>query len=195
MPTGYTSDIKDGITFERFIMNCARGFDALITMRDDPSDAEIPTEFLPTDYHINKLAELQPEFEHIKTLTVEEAAKEARDKYDEKIVYNQKKIKENNNLKQKYEAMLSKAKNWQPPTSDHQGLKDFMIEQILSSIDFDCFTEYYRKPVELLTGEQWISKETQRLLKEIVYHEEAHQAEVKNVDRSNKWVKELRDSL
>ena len=25
MPTGYTADIKDGISFEQFVLNCAKG--------------------------------------------------------------------------------------------------------------------------------------------------------------------------
>lgn len=37
MPTGYTDAIKDGISFNQFILSCARAFGALITMRDEPS--------------------------------------------------------------------------------------------------------------------------------------------------------------
>ena len=57
MPTGFTCDIKDGITFERFALNCARAFGALINMRDDSLDAEIPDEIKPSDHHVKALAE------------------------------------------------------------------------------------------------------------------------------------------
>lgn len=195
MPTGYTHSIKDGISFDEFVMNCAKAFGALITMRDSPSDAEIPDEFKPTGYHIEKLAELQPKLETLKAMTVDEATKRARAEYDEKITYNNRQIEEHNELRQKYNDMLVKAKNWEPPSADHQGLKDFMIHQISGSIDADCSTEYYEKSLELLTGEQWISTETQLILEDTVYHTKEHQAEVERVNGRNKWVKQLRDSL
>jgi hypothetical protein len=36
MPTGYTAAIKDGISFEKFVWDCARGMGALVMMRDEP---------------------------------------------------------------------------------------------------------------------------------------------------------------
>ena len=38
MPTGYTLDLYNGkdITFEEFVLKCARAFGALIDMRDEP---------------------------------------------------------------------------------------------------------------------------------------------------------------
>lgn len=40
MPTGYTADIKDGITFRDFALRCARAFGATIMQRDE--DISIP---------------------------------------------------------------------------------------------------------------------------------------------------------
>ena len=48
MPTGYTSKIyegKENVTGKSFIMDCARGFGACISMRDESSDTPIPEEF------------------------------------------------------------------------------------------------------------------------------------------------------
>lgn len=195
MPTGYTANIKDGITFEKFIMRCARAFGALTTMRDDPSDAEIPEEFKPSDYHSKKLVELQTELEAIKGMSIEEATAKAKAEHNEKIDYNEKAIKEHNELRQKYGDILASAKKWQPPTPDHQGLKDFMIQQLTQSINFDCNTDYYKKPVELLTGEQWLSKKKQSLLKDIDYHMYSNQEEIERVRERNEWVKQLRNSI
>jgi hypothetical protein len=47
MPTGYTAPIADGMTFEQFALGCARAFGALVTMRDEPSDAPIPERLEP----------------------------------------------------------------------------------------------------------------------------------------------------
>ena len=34
MPTGYTADIKDGIDFKTYAMNCARAFGARVMLRE-----------------------------------------------------------------------------------------------------------------------------------------------------------------
>lgn len=195
MPTGYTANIKDGITFKQFIMNCARAFGACVTMRDDPQDTPIPEEFKPSDYHIKKLIELQAENKAINAMSIKEATAKAKIEYDEKVVYNEQGIKESNDLRQKYWEMLSKVTNWQPPTDDHKELKDFMVQQITESIAFDCGTEYYKKPVEILTGEQWLSKKKQSLLKDIAYYTQQRQEEVERTQKRNEWIKQLRNSV
>ena len=50
MPTEYTDAIADGISFNDFMMKCARGMGALIMMSDEPSDAPILEQFEPSDY-------------------------------------------------------------------------------------------------------------------------------------------------
>src|SRR6056297_1005549 len=59
MPTGYTHQIKDGISFEKYALGCARAFGATISMRDDPPDAEIPEKFDESDHHLEKIKEAQ----------------------------------------------------------------------------------------------------------------------------------------
>lgn len=195
MSTGYTSDIAKGISFNEFILGCARAFGACVTMRDSPNDEEIPDEFKPTDYHIKKLTETQAEKEIFKTITHKEADNKAKVEYDEKLAYNKEQIDKHIKLKIKYKAMLKEARKWNPPTPDHQGLKDFMIQQLTSSIDHDCSTEYYEKPVELLDGNSWLLKELQRINRDIEYHGKENQKELERVDGRNKWVKQLRESL
>lgn len=195
MATGYTSKIKDGISFKEFLLNCAKAFGACITMRDDPMDAPIPDEFQISDYHIKRLAEIQSEFESINLITIDEAVIKAKEEYEQKKKYNEQQIKESNELRLKYNDILIKVKNWRPPTSDHFELKNFMIQQITSSIDFDCGTTYYEKPIELLTGEQWLSNKKQSLLNDIEYHTKEHQKEIDRVMQRNQWIKQLRDSI
>lgn len=53
MPTGYTADIKDGISFETYAMNCARAFGACVSLRDKPSGGKvIPDAFEPSDLDV-----------------------------------------------------------------------------------------------------------------------------------------------
>lgn len=54
MPTGYTANVPDGITFEQFVWQCARGMGALVMMRDEPTGAPIPERFEPSDYNAKR---------------------------------------------------------------------------------------------------------------------------------------------
>jgi len=70
-------------------------------------------------------------------------------------------IKKNKDLLIKYQYMLKKANEWQPPTSDHIKLKDFMIQQISESIKHDCYYDdkYIQNNMpKQLTGNEWIQK-------------------------------------
>ena len=74
MPTGYTADVGDGkvVEFSEFVMQCARAFGALITMRDDPHDAPIPDEFSPDAYHQKALASAEERLREVEARTAEQ---------------------------------------------------------------------------------------------------------------------------
>lgn len=195
MPTGYTSNIKDGISFNQFIMSCARAFGALITMKDESYLAKIPKKFKPSDYHAKKIKEAQKQFEKLEKMSTEKATKLSNKASDLEISNNLKEIKEHNDLSQKYNNMLSEVEKWQPPTPGHQDLKNFMKEQIKDSIKWDCCTEYYLRKVKVLSAQEWLTNEKQKSLKDIDYHTKENQKEIAMVGKRNEWVEALRKSL
>jgi len=196
MSTGYTSCIKDGITFEKFAMRCARAFGALISMRDDDSDAPIPDEFKPSTYHADALLTASEHLTVVLKMVDEVCEQEAKKEFTKKLADHNRIIREHNELRKQYEAMLEKVKAWTPPSSNHQGLKDFMIEQITSSIGFDCNNKYYEenKPV-LLTAEQWKAEQIRSLAWDIDYNTKEDQKEKERTKSRTEWVRMLRDSL
>lgn len=194
MPTGYTYEISKGISFDKFVLNCARAFGALITMRDDPMDAEIPDEFIPSDYHAKAIEETKKKVAYAESLTLEQAGEEATKQYKEELAAYKKRIEEAHTLKMKYQDMLRQVENWQPPTPDHRELKDFMVEQITSSIDFDCSTEHLTPPI-LLAPEKWITKTINEYLWSLAYHTDELDKEISRCASRTKWVKALKRSL
>lgn len=76
MPTGYTAKLHNGEeqTFPEFVMSCARAFGALITMRDDPADAEIPDEFKPSDYHVRELEKARERLSEVEGWTFDQVS-------------------------------------------------------------------------------------------------------------------------
>lgn len=194
MPTGYTAAIKDGITFEKFVLTCARGFGALIMMRDEPMDAPIPDEFKPSNYHREKLIEARKEKALLETFSDEAKDDYCKEYNDEQLARWEKRKAEKEALEVKYKEMLAQVIQWQPPTPDHEGLKEFMIKQIRESIDFDCNMKYDEKP-EPLSVEQWFQKRKEKVELNINYHTYENRKEVKRAADRTAWVVALKDSL
>lgn len=194
MPTGYTAAIADGISFKEYAMSCARAFGALVEMRDD-TDAEIPEEFRPSTYHLERLQDARQELSSLERMTMVEASLNSKTNYTALELRRAKRLEEIKELRCRYEAMLTECKKYAPPTPDHAEFRIFMIRQIEESIKFDCSTTYYDKPTVLLTGEAWLDQQISQAKKDIVYHEAEYSKECERVKERNAWVKALRDSL
>ncbi len=197
MPTGYTEPVKSGKITELndFIMRCARAMGACVMMREDPSDAIIPERFEPSDYHKERLEKLNKELEDVLRLSEEESTSMALEDYAEKEKNRINRLDETKCDDDRYRKILDKVFGWTPPTQDHQGLKDFMVEQLKSSMKFDDMGDYYSKRTEQLSGFRWKSDKVISLDKDIKYHKEKHTEEVERTERRNTWLKQLRESL
>lgn len=193
MATGYTDMIGKGATFEEFAISCARAFGACISMRDEPLDSPIPERFEPSDYHERKTREAKSTLKRLQGMSLVDAEKIAKREYAEQVERRIEMIEEKRVLEEKYKAILERVREWQPPTPDHEGLKEFMMSQVTQSIDWDCCI-YGDEPVEL-TGEEWLVKETLKAQRDLEYHKKEHKEEVDRVNGRNQWISDLRDSL
>jgi len=144
MPTGYTTRIIDGdiTTFEEFAKLCARAFGATIHMRDENLDKEYEPR-IPSDYYSRVIAETKEEIERIKNSTDEEIKLDILNKYNKDLLYHKNKIEEIERHASSLTPMLEKAQSYVPPTEEHIGIREFMIEQLRQTIDRDCDTEYH----------------------------------------------------
>lgn len=193
MPTGYTADIANDISFKQFAMQCARAFGACVTMRDDPFDAEIPV-FEPSDTYSKWCDEKRAELDVVMKMTDEEII--ARQKADiEKIANdNIERTKKNEVLRIKYLGMLSDVHNWVPPSEDHEGLKKFMIEQIEESIKFDC-QSYQNKIPDVIDPTEWRNGQVVEIKKDIARYAAMEVEEIERTNQRNRWVSQLKKSL
>lgn len=196
MPTGYTADIKDGISFETFAMNCARAFGACVMLRDEPTGGEhIPEEFAPSDYHAKAVQKAREELAALMAMTPEQQERRAAQEWDAAETRRLMLLEERQKTRASYEAMLVKVRAWTPPTSDHVEMRNFMIEQIQQSIEFDCDCSYWSTPTVCLSGPDWAFREAARLNGDIVSQETKHADEVQRAATRTKWVRDLRESL
>lgn len=193
MATGYTSDIAKDQTFEDFVMSCARAF--LIEMRDATPRAEIPDTIEPdTEWHEGELEKHRTQLKGYQTVSLDTAAMMCKDVY----LASAKDAKHRRNdtaaLRCKYEAMLLEVESWTPPTPEHCGLRDLMIEQIESSIKFDCSATNWL-PEELPEPAEWLAEKIEYETHEIAYHEQKITEEIDRAKQRNAWVAALKRSL
>lgn len=193
MPTGYTAKIAEGQTFEQFIWDCARAFGALIMMRDDPSDAPIPERFEPAPFYKDMLDKAQNEFAEWAAMS-----EQARRDMMALEVCREEQAREASEARRRatseaYAAMLGKVRAWEPPTDDHIGLRDFMIQQIEESIRFDCGHEYPR--AQLVSFEAWQHTRLKCLLENMARYADENRKEIERTESRNQWIEKLRESL
>lgn len=193
MPTGYTHKIKEGQSFEDFVIGCARAFGATITMRDEPSDAPIPDEFKPSTYNIERLEKLDKELDAIRTMSDEELDEKAQKEYDDALKRYNEKIEEDKLYSEKLNEMLQKTEEWEPPTDEHIEMKKFMVSQIKDTINFDLGYEP-TKPTKK-TGKELFLERIESINEDIKYNKKEHEKEVERSEGRTEWVRALKESL
>lgn len=204
MPTGYTSIIQESEEtnsdklFRQFALQCARAFGALASMRDDKWDAEIPDEFVAGDYYKNEIAKHKTELAIARKRKMSEWDILAEKDYFEKTDHYNKEISKSFDLRAKYQTVLDKVYAFDPPTPEHVHYKEFMIEQIKGSIDFDCGSEYYTnelKSLKRLSAKEFKDQTIETIINSLKYDEENYAKEVESAKKRTAWVKALKKSL
>jgi hypothetical protein len=194
MPSGYTSDLYEGkpVTFPEFAMTCARAFGALIDLRDEPLDAPIPDEISQSDYYGERLSEAKQRLIQLRAMSADEVAQAAACANAAALDQWERSQAKSLARRQRYEAMLAEVEAWAPPTEEHQGLKDFMIQQITESARLDCSVR--DRPVEVDPA-TWFVSAVDEVKRQIDYCTEQAQQEAERAAGRTAWVRALRASL
>lgn len=130
-------------------------------------------------------------------MTPEQLEAATESDYDERTKTWSDRRARNRAQKSRYEAMLAKVREWLPPTADHVGLKDFMIQQLTESIRFDCSPnmDKYDPLPDPISGREWRAKRLESLTRDIEYHSKENVAEIACTNGRNEWLAELRKSV
>lgn len=195
MPTGYTAPLHDGedITFEQFVLRCSRGMGAAIMQRDDSLDAEIALREVG-DYHLQRVEQSAAALAGAWTRTDEEWAALQTAAIAHDVKYREQYLTKQAQIEGRYTAMLAAVQAWVPPTSEHQGLKDFMVQQLEESLRFDVGGYTPSVPDELPIAE-YRERELGRLARALERDTKQLEEERERVRGQNAWVLALRESL
>lgn len=198
MPTGYTAPMYEGtpLSFAEYALNCSRAFGSAIMLRDDSADV-LPTEqnvVETTSYHVDRITEAEARLQELIEMSTADAADAADREHEDEIKRYKLAWGDYYGLKRRYEHMREQVGAWEPPTADHEGLKAFMLEQIDSSLRFDCH-EPTAPPERALTAAGWLAREMESAQRDITYHRtEQAKLDERNAARVS-WIRELRESL
>jgi|TARA_R110000868_G_scaffold89133_3_gene248232 hypothetical protein len=204
MPTGYTAGILDGKvnTFEEFATVCTRAFGATIHMRDNPMDSPYEPR-TPSDYHTNSIQSKRERLEEIESMSDEKIVEDFNTQLGEDLKYHQTKMEEDKRNLEKLNSMLESAKSWVPPTEDHQPFRNFMIEQIESTIKVDGDPSYHvnkmvgikKQMEEGINPKEYREETIQEIKSQISYHETEYQKELVRCKDSNDWMDKFFESI
>jgi hypothetical protein len=157
--------------------------------------SDIPELQVP-DYHAKELDRLRRELFELEKLSDADLLADEMNAIDGEVDRNTRILNDNKKLRKQYGDMLKQVKSWNPPTIEHDNLKQFMITQIEDSIKWDCNESYYDSKtyatpsVSEIRHSRWV-----RINKDILYHMDEYRKEVERTDKKNKWIKQLKDSL
>lgn len=196
MPTGYTSAIHDGqqITTREFILRCARAMGATIMQRDDPIDAPPKTVEPNVTYYNELLYTARQTLASARKWTDEQAAEKANEAHQSAVSSWRKRENDRLALRLRYEDMINEVENWTPPTPEHVGLKDFMVEQLRESINFDC--GHLPEPtIAAEDGPTFRKNAIDRANRDIELHEKHKAEEIARAEGRNQWITALYESL
>lgn len=194
MPTGYTAYVQDGANFKQFALKCARAFGATIMQRDDAMDAPLQTLIKPSTHHKDNIERSINEREELLSLSDKEWQKRLNADYESELIRISDQRKKEKEIQVKYETVLADVEKWAPPTSEHEGIKDFMVKQLKESIEWDCKT-YSNKEAIKLSLDEYKKMKLDAVDWSINYHTKGWSEEVQRCADRTKWLQDFVNSL
>lgn len=190
MPTGYTSDLYEGkdLELKDFVYTVAPGFGAFIHHRDDDGPIKLRRPTMSTD-------EQESYEKHVRELNewndLDDG--ERREQYEayltETTEYREKELARQAGIEKRYRSMLEKVKGVNPPP-ELENFNNFMIEQLESSIKFDCgYSDYLTTPLQ--SFDEWCA-DKEETLHRMVYSYKKYVAEAEQRhEQANAWIDKL----
>ena len=204
MPTGYTAGIIDGkiTTFEQFATQCSRAFGATMHMRDNPLDSPYEPR-TPSQYYVNSLQSQREKLEEMKTMTDEAIVQDFENLLNDSLKYHERELEKTKVNLGRLNSIMESAKSWVPPTEDHEGVRDYMIDQLEITIKADGDPSYHVNKIvqakkELEEGidpKVYREEKIKEIEDRISYYEGEVQKELERCKQSNDWMDKFLDSI
>lgn len=193
--TGYVHEmVKNDLNFNQFVWCCARAFGALINMREAPTDAPIPEEVTPSSFYANALKDSQKEVKRLNKMTNEQKIRYGERKKKESISSLKKSIKEQEDTNKKINTMIDQVNEWQPK-EEQKSLKDFILQQLKSSLEKTDHLQNELENKEKIDPLELFHLHLSIENNSVQYYEAQVAKEKRNLQETNQWLKNLRESV
>jgi hypothetical protein len=195
MPTGFTQVLfdKPDTTFATFALRCARGMGVCIHMRDVSLDVPPPEVVEPYKYHREALDKAQARMRELETMAPDEAQRQADAEHAEALRFHQEGVAREKRERESMTSMLAEVAAWVPPTTEHEGLKRFMTEQLTISMPSDY---YAKQPTpKKQRGWKWLEEAKTKAARDVEYHAGHWREDRERATKATDWLQALRDAL
>jgi len=206
MPTGYTAGIVDGSikNFKEFATKCMRAFGATIHMRDDSLSKPYVPASSEGSYHIERIKEHEADLKKLEKTKDSTLLKQKTAELETSLIEEKSKLKKAKEVKSKLENYINDAKEFKPPSTEHVGIKKFMVEQLEDTLQHDgnWNIEYHSKEIKRIEKElanldvnEIRKTKLKQITDNILYNKKQLSEENERNDGRNKWVDDYLKAL
>jgi predicted ATP-binding protein involved in virulence len=204
MPTGYTSKVLDGASFEEFALETATAFSYMARglsesgkLKDGPLPD--PEKAARNSYHGKKIAEAEKKLRSVLRMSFDQAARKAREEYEQEKKQLQEGLARISSDAFALDKMVKQVLAYKAPdTERHKAHKDYMLDQLKKTIEQDTDTSYYNDRLaglKPLTGRQWKKKAIEDAKHDIEYHSKEAAEEAERLKNDVDFIAGLRNAL
>lgn len=181
MVTVFTEAIgaSEEIKFEDFFWKCANAVKG-------------STSSEPVTFHTLELEKARKRLAEVNDMDFTQCQQLADEEYHLNLNYAKEQNAKDAEKTKRYQAFIDRVEQWQPPTSSHKELKDFMRQQLITSMESECFI---REMPKHLSGHQWRVREIEIAQRAIINHHLELQRAIDCVESHSKWLQQLRESM
>ena len=187
--------MESGEDLRSFALRCARAFGACVMMRDDDLDAPIPERFEPSDYSVKRLAEAEAALTRLAKMSRKQQVAFGNKEKKRMVADRRKWAAEHREANARLNTMEREVERWLAPTPEHQGLRDFMLEQLRISKDDETYWDGLVAAEEAKPPLQFYTDALAQAASAIDYHRKEMVKEQERADQRTRWIQQLRASL
>ena len=181
---------------------CIRAFGVCSDQREDSLSAPLRTQFEADDFYQRHLEDVEIDIKKYESMSDEELYEKRKSSLESEIIRYKNRIKEMYKQNELYSKIRSEIEKWIPPTSEHNNIKEFALEQI--DISYET-TDYAKR--SLLEAKESLEKLSIDNISEIrndiltglekdrSYYQNKIIEERNRVDSRNLFMKQFLDSL
>lgn len=199
--TGYTSQlIERNLDFKQFALVCARAFGAFVEIRDEPLSSPLPDKITSdVSYEEERLSETKESLKRLTKMNKRQRIKYIKDKDVEYYNFIQNELVKDAKLIRQLTPVLIDAEKWEAPTSEHDGLKQFILSQLRGELESANWSfDYYIKALNETKNTNYLERFNDiltRLKEDVERYDETIKDIIDRTENKNTWYQDLVSSL